>query len=185
MSDPPPRRIGWALLPFAVFGGLALMFWKGLGGDPQEIPSALIGSEVGEFALPEIPGLGLPGLATADLKAGKVSVVNVWASWCGPCRAEHPLLMELAKRSDIALVGINYKDKPDNAAAFLKNLGQPFAKAGADEKGRAAIDWGVYGVPETFVVDGKGVIRYKWIGPLTADAIKANLGPEIEKAKVP
>jgi cytochrome c biogenesis protein CcmG, thiol:disulfide interchange protein DsbE len=178
-------RAAWVFLPLALFTGLALMFWKGLGGDPQEIPSALIGQAVSEFTLPEIPGLGVPGLASADLKTGKVSVVNVWASWCGPCRAEHPLLMDLAKQNSIALVGINYKDKPANAAAFLARLGQPFARAGADEKGRAAIDWGVYGVPETFVVDGKGVIRFKWIGPLTAEAIESRLMPEIAKAKAP
>ena len=183
MSTHGQRRLLWAFLPLALFAGLAAMFLKGLGSDPKEIPSALIGSKVSAFSLPEIPGLGIPGLTTADLTSGKVSVVNVWASWCGPCRSEHPLLMELAKRADIALFGIDYKDKPDQATAFLAGLGQPFAKAGADEKGRAAIDWGVYGVPETFIVDGKGIIRFKWIGPITQEALAGALAAEIEKAK--
>ena len=183
MTETTPRRPGLALVPLAVFAGLALFFFKGLGGNPQDIPSALIGATVSEFALPAIPGLNIPGLKTADLKTGNVSVVNVWASWCGPCRGEHPVLMALAKRTDLALVSINYKDRPDQAAAFLNGLGQPFAKAGADERGKAAIDWGIYGVPETFIVDGKGVIRFKWIGPLTEEAIKGAFSAEIEKAK--
>ena len=110
-------------------------------------------------------------------------MVNVWASWCAPCRIEHPLLMELAKRTDIALFGINYKDEPENAARFLGTLGQPFAAVGMDRDGRAAVDWGVYGVPETFIVDGQGIIRYKHIGPLTPEPSPGTLAAEIEEGE--
>ena len=178
-------RLWLVLIPAVVFMGLALLFWKGLSGKPSEIPSALIGKPVPDFALAAVPGLDVPGFGTADLKNGKVAVVNVWASWCAPCRIEHPLLVELAKRTDITLIGINYKDEPENAVRFLGTLGQPFAAVGMDRDGRAAVDWGVYGVPETFVVDGQGVIRYKHIGPLTPEAVLGTLAGEIEKAKTP
>jgi cytochrome c biogenesis protein CcmG/thiol:disulfide interchange protein DsbE len=182
-SEKRPRSRAWlALLPALVFLGLALLFWKGLSGNPSEIPSALIGQPVPQFELPPVEELGIPGLKTADLTYGGVSVVNVWASWCVPCRAEHPLLMELSKRDDVKLFGINYKDKPENARRFLGSLGQPFDAVGADQSGRSAVDWGVYGVPETFVIDGKGTIRYKFIGPLTPEAFEKTLLPEIEKA---
>lgn len=177
------KRLWLALVPALVFAGLAYVFWRGLSGDPSEIPSVLIDKPVPHFALPAVEGLGVPGLNSSDLAGGKVSVVNVWASWCGPCRIEHPLLMELSLRPDIRLVGINYKDDPANARRFLGGLGQPFAAVGADTAGRAAVDWGVYGVPETFIVDGKGVIRYKWIGPLTPEALKGAFDSELEKAK--
>jgi cytochrome c biogenesis protein CcmG/thiol:disulfide interchange protein DsbE len=173
------------LIPVVVFAALAALFWKGLSGEPSKIPSALIGKPVPEFSLAAVPGLTVPGFSTADLKAGKVTVVNVWASWCAPCRIEHPLLIELAKRTDIALVGINYKDAPENAARFLGTLGQPFAAVGMDANGRTAVDWGVYGVPETFVIDGQGIIRYKHIGPLSPESIAGPLAAEIEKAKTP
>ena len=178
-------RLSLVLIPVVVFAAIAALFWKGLSGEPSKIPSALINKPVPEFTLQAVPGVGVPGLATADLKAGKVSVVNVWASWCAPCRIEHPLLTELARRNDIALVGINYKDAPENAARFLGTLGQPFAAIGMDSNGRTAVDWGVYGVPETFVVDGQGNIRYKHIGPLTPESITGSLAAEIEKAKTP
>jgi cytochrome c biogenesis protein CcmG, thiol:disulfide interchange protein DsbE len=178
-------RLWLVLIPVVVFAALAALFWKGLSGEPSKIPSALIGKPVPEFTLQPVPGLAVPGLASADLKAGKVTVVNVWASWCAPCRIEHPLLMELAKRTDITLAGINYKDEPENAVRFLMTLGQPFAAIGMDGDGRAAVDWGVYGVPETFVVDGQGLIRYKHIGPLSPEAISGKLSAEIEKAKSP
>jgi cytochrome c biogenesis protein CcmG/thiol:disulfide interchange protein DsbE len=186
MTDQPQRRSLWiAMIPVVAFIGLALVFWHGLSGNPSEIPSALINKPVPEFTLPAVEGLGVPGFDTAALKAGQVTLVNVWASWCGPCRAEHPLLMELARRSDIRLFGLNYKDEPENARRFLGSLGQPYAAAGADEEGRAAVDWGVYGVPETFVVDGTGIIRFKWIGPLTPGPAMDQLNAEIEKAKSP
>ena len=186
MSEPKAGARGWLLLvPAIVFAVLALVFWKGLSGNPSEIPSALIGKPVPEFKLEAVEGLGVPGFDTATLKQGQVTLVNVWASWCGPCRLEHPHLMELAKRQDIRLFGLNYKDEPANARRFLGTLGQPYAAAGADPDGRAAVDWGVYGVPETFVIDGNGIIRYKWIGPLTADGIARTLDAEIEKARKP
>jgi cytochrome c biogenesis protein CcmG/thiol:disulfide interchange protein DsbE len=185
-QEPRPRgRLSFALIPIAVFVVLAALFWRGLSGDPSALPSALIGRPAPQFDLPGVRELGVPGLATASLTRGGVSVVNVWASWCVPCREEHPLLSELAKRSDIALFGINYKDEPANARNFLATMGQPFAAIGADESGRVGVDWGVYGVPETYVIDGKGIIRFKWIGPLTPEALTGTLAAEIEKAKTP
>ena len=183
--EPSRRRLGLALLPIVVFAVLAFIFWKGLSGDPSAIPSALIGKSVPDFALPAIEVSNIPGLASADLKSGEVSVVNIWASWCGPCRLEHPLLSELARRTDIHLYGINNKDKSENARRFLGTLGQPYAAIGSDTDGRTTIDWGSYGVPETFIVDGKGIIRFKWIGPLSPDIIAGVFAGEIEKAKQP
>lgn len=184
-TNQPRPRLWLVLIPVVVFAALAALFWKGLSGEPSKIPSALINKPVPDFTLAAVPGLDVPGLASGDLTSGKVTVVNVWASWCAPCRIEHPLLTELAKRPDITLAGINYKDEPENAVRFLMTLGQPFAAVGMDRDGRAAVDWGVYGVPETFVVDGEGRIRYKHIGPLTPEAIAGKLSAEIEKAKTP
>jgi cytochrome c biogenesis protein CcmG/thiol:disulfide interchange protein DsbE len=135
--------------------------------------------------LQAVDQLGVPGLAAAELKSGQVTVVNIWASWCVPCRQEHPVLMELAKRPDIRLVGINNKDEPANARRFLGALGQPFAAVGADRDGRVTIDWGGYGVPETFIVDGKGMIRHKHVGPLSAADISGPFAAQIEAAKTP
>ncbi len=182
---PQRSRLWLAAIPVVVFALLALMFWKGLSGNPSELPSALIGKPVPDFSLPAIEGLGIPGFDSAGLKQGQVTLVNIWASWCGPCRIEHPILMELSKRSDIRLHGLNYKDDPANALRFLETLGQPYAAAGADIAGRAGVDWGVYGVPETFVIDGQGIIRFKFVGPLSPEAISAVLNPEIEKARTP
>jgi cytochrome c biogenesis protein CcmG, thiol:disulfide interchange protein DsbE len=173
------------LLPVILFGGLALLFWKGLSGDPATLPSTFINKPVPSFTLPAVTELKVPGLSDADLKTGGVTVVNIWASWCGPCRAEHPMLMQLSKRSDITLVGINNKDEAANAARFLGALGQPFAKVGADTNGRVTIDWGGYGVPETFIVDGKGNIRYKKVGELTPEFLATTFDAEIRKAAVP
>jgi cytochrome c biogenesis protein CcmG, thiol:disulfide interchange protein DsbE len=174
-----PRRLRFLyLLPLLVFAGLALLFLVRLfAGDPSRVPSALIGRAVPAFTLDPVPGLTeggnpVPGLSDADLK-GRVTVVNVWASWCVPCRQEHPALVELAKDPAVRVVGINYKDSPDNARRFLRELGNPFAAIGADSSGRAAIDWGVYGVPETFVVGPDGTIRHKHIGPLQPGQMRA------------
>lgn len=186
MTDAPsrPRARGWlTILPVAVFLGLAFLFYRGLSGDPAEVPSVLINKPVPDFVLEPVEALNLPGLATADLKKGAVTLVNVWASWCVPCRTEHPLLMQLAKRDDLRVVGINYKDDPANARRFLITLGVPFAAVGSDPTGRAAVDWGVYGVPESFLVDGEGVIRLKWIGPLTQEALDNEIIPKIEAIK--
>ncbi|WP_421693261.1 DsbE family thiol:disulfide interchange protein [Aestuariivirga sp.] len=184
-TEPKRTRIWVVLIPVLIFAGLALMFWRGLSGNPSEIPSALIGKPVPDFDLHAVDGLDMPGFADEDLRKGKVTVVNVWASWCAPCRIEHPLLQELAKRTDIQLFGMNYKDEPENAVRFLNTLGQPFAAVGMDRDGRTAVDWGVYGVPETFIVDGQGMIRHKHIGPLTPEAIAGEMAAEIEKAKTP
>ena len=171
-----------ALLPVAAFILIGLLFWRGLSGDPGFLPSVLLNKPVPAFALEAIPELGIPGLKDADLKNGKITVVNIWGSWCGPCRIEHPVLMELSKRTDINLVGINNKDKPENARRFLATLGQPFTAIGADTTGRTTIDWGGYGVPETFVIDGKGIIRHKHVGPLANATV---LDAEIKKAAQP
>ena len=178
-------RLWLVLLPIIVFTGLALLFWKGLSGTPNQIPSALINKPVPDFVLNPVDGMNLPGFSDEDLKKGKVTVINVWASWCAPCRIEHPLLTELAKRPDITLYGMNYKDEPQNAVEFLNTLGQPFAGVGMDRDGRTAIDFGVYGVPETFIIDGQGMIRYKHIGPLTEESIAGEMAREIDKAKTP
>ena len=172
------------MAPAAIFAVLAGLFFIGLkSDDPSIVPSALVGKPVPQFELPPLEGLDLPGLKSADLQGGKVSLVNIWASWCGPCRLEHPVLMELAKRNDIFVAGINYKDEPANARRFLSSLGVPYKAVGVDEKGRASIDWGVYGVPETFVVDGKGIIRFKWVGPISEEAARSRLEDAIKAAQ--
>ena len=175
------------LLPVVVFTALAalFLFQLTLGNDPSKIPSALIGKAVPETTLPAIPELNrdgepVPGFSREDL-LGKVSVVNVFASWCGPCRQEHPLLEELAKVDGIQMIGVNYKDKPENARRFLGSLGNPYDRVGADDAGRISIDWGVYGVPETFIVDQSGTIRYKFIGPLSPESYRGTFLPELDK----
>lgn len=175
------------LLPLVVFAGLAalFLFQLTLGGDPQKIPSALINKPAPDFDLPPVAGLtdgniAVAGFSRQDL-SGKISVVNVFASWCVPCRQEHPLLEELAKVEGIQLLGINYKDKPENARRFLGSLGNPYQRVGADTGGRTAIEWGVYGVPETFVIDRDGMIRYKFIGPLSPETYYDVFLPELQK----
>ena len=187
-TDTAPRRRPWLMaLPLVAFAALAALFWFRLGsGDPSKIPSALIGRPAPQTALPPLEGLvaggaQVPGLDPALFK-GKVSVVNVWASWCVPCHDEAPLLTELARDKRLQLVGINYKDAPDNARRFLGRYGNPFGMVGVDGNGRAAIEWGVYGVPETFVVGRDGTIAYKMVGPVTVDNVNTVLKAAIEKA---
>lgn len=189
MSKPSRRRVGFlALVPLALFLALAVLFYARLGaGDPSEVPSALIGKPVPDFRLDGVAGLTrdgapVPGLSSGDLAKG-VFVVNVFASWCAPCRAEHPLLADLAKDKRIRLYGLNYKDADDQALRFLNGLGNPYAAVGVDRNGRVGIDWGVYGVPETFVV-ADGRIAAKLVGPLTPERISAELKPAISKALV-
>ncbi|MBZ9937992.1 DsbE family thiol:disulfide interchange protein [Mesorhizobium sp. BR1-1-16] len=188
LETPKPRQRSLGrtiaiLAPLALFVALAGLFLVSLerGGDPSLVPSVLIGKAAPATNLKPVEGLTLPGLTTADLASGKPMLVNVWASWCAPCRQEHPVLEQLAQDPRLTLVGINYKDQPDNARAFLGQLGNPFSRIGADPSGRTAIDWGVYGVPESFLVDGKGVIRFKFIGPLTDEAVATTLMPELDR----
>jgi len=186
-ENPPARRRFLVLLPLVIFLGLVALFFIQLGaGDPSFIPSALIGHKAPRTPLPAIAGLQrdgapVPGLDPAAF-AGAVTVVNVWASWCVPCHDEAPLLLQLSQDNRVRLVGINYKDDADNARRFLGRYGNPFAAAGADENGRAAIDWGVYGVPETFVIGRDARIAYKLVGPITPDNFASLLKPQIEKA---
>jgi cytochrome c biogenesis protein CcmG/thiol:disulfide interchange protein DsbE len=174
-----PRSRLIFILPGLVFLALAGLFAVQLvsGRNPAEVPSVLINKPVPTFSLAPLEGLmadgkAVPGFSNEDLK-GRVTVVNVWASWCAPCRQEHPLLVELATDPSIRVVGINQRDNPDNARRFLGALGNPYSAVGVDPNGRASIDWGVYGVPETFIVGPDGTIRHKHIGPLTPENFAA------------
>lgn len=170
------------LLPVLLFFALAGAFLWGLGPDrnPRQVPSALIDKDVPQFELPSVDGLDIPGLKTADLKE-QVTLVNFFASWCIPCRVEHPLLMDLAKDGKVRLVGVNYRDKPEDAVAWLDELGNPYSRIGADLNARTGIDWGVSGVPETFLIDPSGRIRYQQIGPIQANVLNETLLPMIEE----
>ena len=175
------RRPLWLLLPLAGFLALVVLFYTQLGaGDPSRIPSALLNKPVPDFALPPVGGGEGTGFATADLSEG-VHVVNIWASWCGPCRQEHPLLMQLAEDGRFRLAGINYKDVGENALRFLGALGNPFDIAGADRTGAIGIDWGVTGVPETFIVKD-GIIVHKFSGPLNEAGLETDFMPALEEA---
>ncbi len=185
----PTRRPLFVFVPLAVFAALAALFVIRLySGDASLLPSALIGREVPPFALPPVEGLpDKPGFSDADLRQGKVTLVNVFASWCVPCHQEHELIMRLSAdlalaRAGVRLFGLAYKDDPANIRGFLAEAGDPFAKIGADRKGRTAIDWGVYGVPETFVVKGDGTIAYRFVGPVSEDSYRHLILPEIGKA---
>ena len=187
-SDNAPKPSRWLMaLPLVVFAALAAIFWFRLGGgDPSHIPSALIGHAAPQTPLPPLEGLAsngaaIPGLDPTVFK-GKVSVVNVWASWCVPCHDEAPLLVGLGSDKRLQIVGINYKDSADNARRFLGRYGNPFGIVGVDANGRASIEWGVYGVPETFIVGRQGTIVYKLVGPITPDNIDTVLKTEIDKA---
>ncbi len=181
------RRI-WLALPLIVFAALAGLFWYALHtGDPSLLPSAMIGKKVPEFALPALEGLtaggaAVPGFAAQDLAQGEPTIVNVFASWCLECQAEHPLLVALGKEPGIRLYGIDYKDDAAAARRFLGRYGNPYARVGADASGRVAIDFGVYGVPETYVVTGDGRIAYRHVGPLTETAIREKLLPLLKPA---
>ena len=181
------RRSVLVFIPLVLFLGLAALFLIRLGaGDISRIPSVLIGHPAPATVLPGVAGLErngkpVPGLE-ADSFKGAVTVLNVWASWCVPCRDEAPLLLTLARDPRVRILGINYKDSPENARRFLARYGNPYVGNGADSNGRASIEWGVYGVPETFVVGRDGRIAYKLIGPIEPVNLEKILKPEIEKA---
>ncbi|MEW6632709.1 MAG: DsbE family thiol:disulfide interchange protein [Pseudomonadota bacterium] len=182
-ETPAPRRRLFVLLPLLVFLGLAGLFLSQLlsGRDASEIPSALIGLPAPQTNLPPLEGMNLPGLDSRAF-TGKVTLVNVFASWCAPCREEHPVLLALSQDKRFTFAALNYKDQPENARRFLGDLGNPFQAIGVDPAGRTAIDWGVYGVPETFVIGKDGKIAYKHVGPLTPESARDLLLPQIEKA---
>jgi len=166
------------LAPVAAFVVVAGFFAYGLTLDPSKIPSVLIGKPAPEFTLPPVEGRAL-GLSASDLK-GEVSLVNVFASWCAECRTEHPILMRLQEENTVPIHGLNYKDKPEDAREWLDSLGDPYTRTGADLDGRVAIEFGVYGVPETFVIDKSGRIAHKHIGALTADSLATEILPLVE-----
>lgn len=185
---PGALRVGLALLPLAIFAALAAIFWSQLnsGKDVSEIPSALIGTKAPTLDMPPLEGATrngqpMPALTDAAIK-GKLTLVNVWASWCVPCRQEHPFILELSKDERLTVVGINYKDQNENALRFLGELGNPFAAIGVDPRGKAAIDWGVYGIPESYLVGADGTILYKRVGPFDENSVREGLMPAIEKA---
>jgi cytochrome c biogenesis protein CcmG/thiol:disulfide interchange protein DsbE len=186
MSLAPPRL----LVPLGIFALLALLFTFGLrSGDPSRLPSALIGKAAPSMQLPPLEGLktvdakAIPSVPTERPKPGEVTVVNFFASWCAPCLQEHPQLMALAKLEGVRLYGINYKDQGDNARRFLDRHGNPFTAVGVDGNGRAGIEWGVIAVPETFVVDHRGIVVYKHTGPISPEALERSIIPAIKAAQ--
>ena len=175
-------RIALLVLPLVALVALVAVFATSLNRDPSLVQSVLIDKPAPQFALPAVEGLNVPGFDTAALK-GEVTIVNVFASWCIPCRAEHPVLTQLKAATGVRLFGINQKDAPENAAAFLNELGNPYDRIGADRDNRVSIDWGVYGVPETFVVDRNGVITFKHVGPMSAETLNREMIPAIQRAE--
>jgi cytochrome c biogenesis protein CcmG/thiol:disulfide interchange protein DsbE len=177
--------------PLAIFAVLAMLFALALSsGDPSKLPSALIGRPAPSITLAALEGLNdgagaVEGFSSADLATGEVSVVNFWASWCAPCVQEHPLLVALKERTGVKLYGVNYKDQAATARRFLGRYGNPFSAVGVDDNGRAAIDWGVTGMPETFILNGKGEIVYKHIGPISAETLESKIIPKIRAAAKP
>jgi len=179
LAAPLPKIRFW--LPVAGFIGLAVVLGVGLTLDPRKVPSPLIGKPVPQFTLPPVQGRTL-GLSSVDLK-GEVSLVNVFASWCAACREEHPVLMELQGSGIIPIHGLNYKDRPADADRWLDALGDPYTRTGADLDGRVGIDWGVYGVPETYVIGADGIVAYKHIGPLTREGWAKRLLPIVQRLR--
>jgi cytochrome c biogenesis protein CcmG, thiol:disulfide interchange protein DsbE len=176
-----PLRIALYALPLLLVTALVAWFALALapGRDPTAVPSALLDKPAPAIDLPSIYE-GRPGFSSADLQ-GRATVVNVFASWCVPCRAEHPVLTELAREHGVPVIGLNWKDKAEDARAFLDELGDPFERIGSDPSGRAGIDWGVYGVPETYVVDAEGRIRYKHVGPLSEEDLASVILPVLRQ----
>lgn len=177
----PGRRLVVALLPVALFAALAAVLLVGLGRDPREVPSPLIGRPAPAFALPTLEEPART-LRTEDLR-GQVWLLNVWASWCTACRQEHPLLVAWARGAGVPVYGLHYKDGADDGRAWLARLGNPYRASLHDRDGRAGIDWGVYGVPETFVVDRAGIVRYKHIGPLDGQVLRERIEPLLARLR--
>jgi cytochrome c biogenesis protein CcmG, thiol:disulfide interchange protein DsbE len=191
-TPPAPKRgLQWVIVPVVVFAALLALFGFALTtGDPSKLPSALIGKPVPVTEFPPLAGLTdgthpVPGFTSAILADGNVSVVNFWASWCVPCAEEQALLMALKEKTGVPLYGVNYKDEAGSARRFLGRYGNPFKALGTDDNGRGAIEWGVYGMPETFVVNGKGEIVFKHVGPISPESLASKLIPAIESARKP
>ncbi len=187
MTKTPESKKGFNIfyvLPFGIFIVLCILFFFQLtsGRDNSHIPSALIGKSLPDFDLPALEGSSKPGFSTKTAGNHSLTLINVWASWCAPCRLEHPFVEALAKDKRLRVFGLNYKDKPSTALSFLHELGNPYDAIGVDESGRVGLDFGVYGVPETFLVNDQGKIVYKFIGPITDKRLKSELLPAIEKA---
>jgi cytochrome c biogenesis protein CcmG/thiol:disulfide interchange protein DsbE len=180
-TAPTRRRTLLFVVPLGLFALLGLLLAIGLTRDPSTLPSALVGKPAPDFALPPLPGRDAHGFASTDL-GGQPALVNVFASWCVPFRIEHPLLVRLAEQG-VVIHGINYKDRPEDAKAWLAELGDPFRRIGADRNGRVGIEWGVYGVPETFVIDRDGHIAYRHVGPLQPRDLERTILPLLEKLK--
>ena len=170
-------------VPLLLLVGLIGVFAMSMDRDPNLVRSVLIDKPAPQFSLAAVDGMTVPGFDTASLK-GKPTLVNVFASWCIPCRDEHPLLEALKAETGVRLFGINHSDAPENARAFLAELGNPYDAIGADRDRRVSIDWGVYGVPETFIVDRNGTIVFKHVGPLSAESIEREVMPALEKARL-
>ena len=188
----PRRGVGWLALPIVIFATIAALFATALkpGGDPSRLPSVFLGkpSPAYVFApIPELASIGVtaPGFDQTKLASGQVTVLNFFASWCAPCVDEHPQLIALSKRRDVAVIGVNVKDEPTAARQFLSRYGNPFAAIGADRNGRGSIEWGVYGTPETFVVNPRGVITFKHVGPISKADLETKINPAIEAARKP
>ena len=190
-TQPSPRSRrrspAFILLPLIIFSAIAAVFWLALQkGDPGKLPSTFIGRQAPEVSLPPLDGLRergapVPGFSTSDLHTGTPTLVNFFASWCGPCVQEHPLLMQLAKKHGLRIHGVNYKDPPPGGRRFLGRYGNPYKAVGTDANGRVAIEWGVYGMPETFLVDGSGKIVFKHVGPLTSAVVEMALLPVLSR----
>jgi cytochrome c biogenesis protein CcmG/thiol:disulfide interchange protein DsbE len=183
----PWRRRLLLLAPLGVAAGAGVGFYAMLRGmgtgsyNPRGVPSALIGKPPPDFTLPPLEGAERPALAATDLRgAGRPVLVNFFASWCMPCVVEHPMLMRLS-REGVPVFGVAYKDKPEDSQGFLRRHGNPYARLGVDQPGRVAIDWGLYGVPETYLIDKDGIIRWRWAGPLTEDTLRAELQPLLRR----
>ena len=179
-----PGRRRWLLfgVPLALFLLVAVFLGIGLTRDPSTLPSALVGKPAPDFTLPPLEGRDQHGFSRADL-GGRPMLINVFASWCTACRLEHPVFMRLKAEGVVPIHGINYKDRPDDAAAWLDELGDPYTRTGADRDGRVAIDWGVYGVPETFIVDRDGRVAFKQVGPITPEVYAGTIAPVLERLR--